>query len=152
MKKAHKGTPNQRLKAERELRTTSINLGRVAMGQENDAQAEAYLQEALEIARQIKRHRLLCEALSMWGELYLKQQQWVQASSAFGEVRDIATEVNQEFQAEASYGLARVAAAQGDSREARALGQASLHIAETIGSRLTVQVRAWLEALPPERQ
>jgi hypothetical protein len=30
--------------------------------------------------------------------------------------------------------------------------QASLHIAETIGSRLRIQVRAWLEARPAERQ
>ena len=137
----------------RELISSTLdNLGHIAMEQGNHEQAEAYLQEALEIARQIGRHRLLCGVLCSWGELYLKQRRWVEAAARFGEVRNSATGVSQEYLATAIYGLARVAAAQGESREARELGQESLRIAETIGNRLTVQVRAWLEALPPERQ
>lgn len=54
--------------------------------------------------------------------------------------------------AAAYFGLARVAAAQGDNRGAQELGQESLRIAESIGNRLAGQVRAWLEALPTEHQ
>jgi uncharacterized protein HemY len=109
--------------------------------------AEAYLQEAMEIVRQTGRHRLLCGVLYSWGELHLKQSQWVEAAARFGEVRDSASGVSQEYLAMALYGLARVAAAQGESREARELGQESLRMAESIGNRLAAQVRAWLDAL-----
>ena len=130
-----------------DISTSLVNLGRIAMGQGNHEQAEAYLQEALEIARQIGNHRLLCDVLYSWGELDLKQSRWAEAAARFGEVRDSATGVNQEYLAMAIYGLARVAAAQGESKEARELGQESLRIAESIGNRLAAQVRAWLDTL-----
>ena len=129
-----------------------LNLADVAMEQGNYAQAAAQSQEGLEIARQLGRHRLLCGALQVCGDFSLKQQQWTEAAAAFGEMRDIASGVNQEYLAVASYGLARVAAARGERREARELGQESLRIAESIGNHLAGKVRAWLEALPAEHQ
>ena len=142
----------RQLEQRNDIDTSLMNLGRVAMERGNYAQAEAYLHEALELARQIGNHRLLCEATHAWGELHLKEHRWAEATTAFNEVRDMASEVSQEYLAAAYFGLARVAAAQGDSREARALGQTSLRIAETIGNRLASQVRVWLEALPTEHQ
>ncbi len=130
-----------------DIGTSLVNLGRIATEQGNHEQAEAYLQEALEIARQIGHHRLLCGVLYSWGELHLRQRRWAEAAARFGEVRDSATGVSQEYLAMALYGLARVAAAQGESKEARELGQESLRIAESIGNRLAAQVRAWLETL-----
>ena len=106
----------------------------------------------MEIARQLGRHRLLCGALQVCGDFSLKQQQWTEAAATFCELRDIASGVNQEYLAVASYGLARVAEARGERREARELGQESLRIAESIGNHLAEKVRAWLEALPDEHQ
>ena len=106
------------------------------------------MQEALEIARQIGRHRLLCGVLHTWGELYLRQLQWTEAAAAFGELRDIASGINQEYMAVASYGLARAAAGQGNYQEAQRLGQESFQLFETMGNRMAGQVRAWLEAQP----
>ena len=123
-----------------------LNLGRLAMEQADDAQAETYLREVLQNARQLGRLRPLFEVLQYWGEFYLKRQQWSEAAAAFGEVKDIASGGNEEYLAIACFGLARVAAAQGKSEEARTLGQESLRLAETIGIRLTSQVRAWLDA------
>ena len=125
-----------------------LNLGRIALRQEDTAQAEEYLREALTIARQTGYHRNLCDALSTWGELQLHEQRWSEAATAFGEVRDLAADANPGSLALAAYGLARVAAAQGDSTAARALGQESLRRCETMGHRMTGEVRAWLEALP----
>ena len=65
------------------------------MEQGDYAQAAAQSQEGLEIARQLGRHRLLCGALQVCGDFSLKQQQWTEAAAAFGEMRDIASGVNQ---------------------------------------------------------
>ena len=123
------------------------NLSEIATERGEYSQAVTYSQEALEIVRQTGRHRLLCGVLYSWGELHLKQSQWLEAAARFGEVRDSATGVSQEYLAMAIFGLARVAAAQGESRDARELGQESLRMAEAIGNRLTGQVRAWLDTL-----
>ena len=118
-----------------------VNLGATATEQGNYAQAEVYLQEALEIARQIGRHWLLCGALHAKGDLGLKLQRFDEAASIFQEIKSITSDGNQEYQAIAYYGLARVARGQGDVREARELGQESLRLLETIGNRLAPAVR-----------
>jgi tetratricopeptide (TPR) repeat protein/transcriptional regulator with XRE-family HTH domain len=127
-----------------------VNLGGTAMEQGNYEQADAYLQEALEIARQIKRQWLLCGALHARGDLYLKLHQFEQAADAFHELRAIVSDENQEYLGVALYGLARVALAREDVQEARALGQESLRILETIRNRQVPEVRAWLNTLPVE--
>jgi hypothetical protein len=58
------------------------------------------------------------------------------------------SDANQEYLAVALYGLARVAKARGDAREARERGQESLRIFETIKNRKVPEVRAWLEGVP----
>jgi tetratricopeptide (TPR) repeat protein len=125
-----------------------VNLGATAMEQENYAQAEVYLQEALEIARQIGRHWLLCGALHAIGDLDLKLRCFDEAFSVFQEIMSITSEGNQEYQAVAYYGLARVAQGQGDIHKARELGQESLRLLESIGNRQAPEVKAWLRLLP----
>jgi tetratricopeptide (TPR) repeat protein/transcriptional regulator with XRE-family HTH domain len=126
-----------------------INLAEVTWLQGDDAQAELYLQEGAEIARQIGRPWLLCAAFHAEGELALKQHQLERAFNAFREVQRMASGGNQEYLAVALYGLAQVAKARGDTREAREQGQESLRIMEAIKNRKAPEVRAWLEGLPP---
>ena len=125
-----------------------VNLGRIALRQEDTTQAEGHLHEALLITRQTGYHRNLCDTLYTWGELQLHEQRWSEAAIAFGEMRALTADANPGYLALADYGLARVAAAQGDISAARALGHKSLRRCESSGHRMTGEVRAWLEALP----
>jgi len=125
-----------------------INLAEVTWLQGDDAQAEQYLQEGAEIARQIGRPWLLCAAFHAEGELALRQQQFERAFNAFHELQRMTSDGNQEYLAVALYGLARVAKARGDAREAQERGRESLRIFETIKNRKVPEVRAWLEGLP----
>ncbi len=124
------------------------SLGSFASEQGNYAQAKAYLQEALVLARQIANHWNLTAVLHEWGELHLKQQQLDVAETAFRETRDIASEGNVEYIAIADYSLARIAAAQGDTSQARRQGQESLALLESLGHRKASEVRTWLDTLP----
>ncbi|MFL5704917.1 MAG: tetratricopeptide repeat protein, partial [Ktedonobacteraceae bacterium] len=134
------------------LTTLLINLGGMATERKDYVQAEAYLQEALEIARQIGRHWLLCGALHAIGDLDLKLRRFDEASSIFQEIMSITSEGNQEYQAVAYYGLARVAQGQEDILKARELGQESLRLLESIGNRQAPEVKAWLHLLPFEEE
>lgn len=127
-----------------------VNLGATATEQGKYAEAEAYLQEALEIARQIGRHWLLCGALHAKGDLGLKQQRLNEAAQIFAELKSITSDGNQEYQAIAYYGLARVAQNQGDIHQARELGEKSLHLLETIGNRQAAEVKTWLAGIEPD--
>jgi len=125
-----------------------LNLGWVASERGNYDQAEDYLQQALDLARQIGYHWLLTNVFYEWGGLHLKQQQFEAAWAAFREARDIASEGNQDLHGVACYGLARVAAAQGNLDEARRQGQESLAILEAIGHYKAAEVRQWLNSEP----
>src|SRR6266851_1724479 len=135
-----------------EIASCLLNLSDLSIEQENYARAEGYLHEAAVVAQQIGRRLLLCAVPSTRGELHLKQHQWGQAEAAFREAMSIAAEGNPAYQAMACYGLARVAAGQGDHQEAQRLGRESLRLFETMGDRMASKVSAWLEALPAERQ
>jgi serine phosphatase RsbU (regulator of sigma subunit)/predicted ATPase/Tfp pilus assembly protein PilF len=128
--------------------TTLGNLGWVAGEQGNFAQAEAHLHKALLLARQIEHHWLITAVLNEWGELYLKEQRFDEAATAFGEAHTLASEGNTEYLALACYGLARIALAQGDTQEALRQGQESLSLLEEMGHSYTSEVRAWLDKLP----
>ncbi|HAG98144.1 MAG TPA: hypothetical protein DCL75_04615 [Ktedonobacter sp.] len=77
-------------------------------------------------------------------------QRFDEASSTFQEILSITSEGNQEYQAVAYYGLARVAQSQRDILKARELGQESLRLLESIGNRQAPEVKAWLHLLPFE--
>ena len=124
------------------------NLGTFASAQGNEPLARAYLEEALILARQIGNHWLLAIILYERGEFDLKQQRLEIAEIAFREARDIASEGNTEYLALASYGLARIAAAHGETLEARRQGQESLAALESMGHGKASEVRTWLDTLP----
>jgi DNA-binding CsgD family transcriptional regulator len=124
------------------------NLGWVSGEQGNYAQAETYIQEGVALARQIDHHWALSTLLNERGELHLKQQFYDAARVDFREMRDIASEGDPEYFGLACFGLARVAAAQGSTTEARQQGQESLAILEKIGHYKGTEVKQWLNTLP----
>jgi len=130
------------------ISTLLANLGIFASHQGLESRARAYLQEALVLARQIANHWLLAVILYEWGEFHLRQQRLDVAEIAFREARDIASEGNAEYLALTSYGLARIAAAQGDTSQARRQGQESLATLESMGHSKAPEVRSWLDTLP----
>jgi ATP/maltotriose-dependent transcriptional regulator MalT len=123
-------------------------LGELAMEQRNDALAKSYLREGLAIARQIGHAWFISVLLIVWGEWYLQQHQFDAASTAFEEALEQAPEGSRESMADALYGLARVALAQGKSERARQQGQESLAIFEAIGHHKAAEVRQWLNSGP----
>lgn len=124
------------------------NLGTFVGAQGNESRARAYLEEALILARQIDNHWLLAATLYERGEFDLRQQRLDDAKRAFREARDIALEGNTEYLALASYGLARVTAAHGETLEARRMGKESLATLESMGHGKASEIRSWLDALP----
>ena len=122
------------------------NLGWIASEQEMHSQAEAYFQESLALAYQIGHQWLICGTLRYLGELQLTQKQFTDANATFRKVLELATEGNQRMKGEALFGLARVADAQGDAREAQHLGEASLAVLEAIGQGQAHVVRQWLHS------
>ena len=123
------------------------NLGELATKQERYAQAEIYLQEALALARQTGRPLTICTALAAWGELHLKQRH-EEAAIRFQEMLDMTPPGQSELQAQAQYGLSRVAVMQGNLEEAHRQAEASLHLFEAIGHRRASDIRSWIEQLP----
>jgi tetratricopeptide (TPR) repeat protein/transcriptional regulator with XRE-family HTH domain len=125
------------------------DLGILARELGDDKQAETYLRESLALARQVGEAQFLCELLSEWGNLCLKIQDVSFAADAFHESLKIAQEIgNQECVAVALYGLAHVAAAQGNLAEASRQGQQSLATFEAIGHRNAATIKKWLTHLP----
>ncbi len=122
-------------------------LGNLAVRQEHYQQAADYLDEALQVARPVEDTWLLSTVLNECGELYLKQQRADDACAVFQEAFNISIGGNQDCEASALYGLARVAAARGDTAAAECQGQESLRLFEAMGNRLAGEVRAWLETL-----
>jgi tetratricopeptide (TPR) repeat protein len=123
-----------------------INLGLMIRKQGNYTQSEKYFQESLTLARQLGRHRLTSAALYEYGNLYLEKQQIQAAEATFRELLYFRREGDQEFLALAQYGLARVAAAQGNIEESQRLGEASISALEVMGHRNAKEVRDWLDS------
>lgn len=121
------------------------NLGEIALKQGQNDQAEGHLREALVLARQLAHHVLLCDVLVVWGELQLKQRHVAVAEAVFREIRGMAADGTLAYEAVACYGLARVALEREQHDQARALGQESLRIFNTIGNRKAATVEAWLQ-------
>jgi tetratricopeptide (TPR) repeat protein len=124
------------------------NLGWIASEQGNFAQAEGYFQESVSLASQVGNQWLICGTLKFLGDLQVMQKQFEAAQATFRNVLEIAEQGNQRMKAEALFGLAEVAAAQGNYIEARKQGEASLVVFETMGQGTASKVRSWLENLP----
>ncbi|MBO0790488.1 MAG: tetratricopeptide repeat protein, partial [Ktedonobacteraceae bacterium] len=111
------------------MTTHLANLGALALEQDKYDQAEIYLQEALTQVRLLHYPWLYSGVLNYWGSYQLArpEQDIELASATFRESLDIATQGGyRECRAEALYGLARTAQAQGKNTEAYQRGQESL--------------------------
>jgi tetratricopeptide (TPR) repeat protein len=108
----------------------------------------SYLQESLEIAREIGNRWLISETLNEWGKLYLAQKQLDEACTAFDQALSIACQLNgQELIADALYGLAQIAALRGDYVEAEPKGKECQAIFEAMGHMRSAEVAQWLTRL-----
>lgn len=123
-------------------------LGLACLGRGEYARAGAHLSEGLAFVRQVGLQVLEAPVLNAWGWLHLKQQAAGPAERAFGEAQEIARRGDNRYErANALYGLANIAAAQGELETARRLAGESLATLEAIGHRTRLEVRAWLEQL-----
>jgi tetratricopeptide (TPR) repeat protein len=123
------------------------NLGLVHRSCRKYDQADTRLQEAISIAREIDLPQLIATLLWEQSCLFLDTHQIEKADAALQEVLAISPEGSQDLVALAQYGLAQVAAGQGDVPLARELGETSLTALATIGHRKESEVQAWLATL-----
>lgn len=119
------------------------NLAHVAGMRGDDAQMEEYLQEALALAQHGKLPLTISRVLSKWGELKLRQQQFDIAHTYFLQSLEQVPQGELEQIAEAQFGLARIALAQGKVEEAHERAQTSLSISETINQHLAREIKHW---------
>lgn len=111
-------------------------------------QAGLLLKESLALARALGHRRLVCSILSERGELELESGHPKAASETWNEALTFARAIGSvELEAVVYYGLARAAAAIGDSSEAQKLGEAGLAIFAAIGHAQAPTVENWLKAL-----
>ena len=103
----------------------------------------------MQLARESKHRRFISLILNKWGELYLQWRKWDAALTAFIESHETARKIGvQENIAAALYGMAQVAAAQGNIAQARQQGQESWAVFASIGHIKAAEVKQWLEELP----
>jgi tetratricopeptide (TPR) repeat protein/transcriptional regulator with XRE-family HTH domain len=127
---------------------TLANLGSVARKTGNFLEAEVDLVEALELANQIGHHWITINILLELGDLYYFQQRYDSAGQKYTSAIEILPEGNQELYAQALFGLAEVAAGQGDTVTAREEGAACLELYVALGHSKIGEVQDWLEKLP----
>ncbi|HEX6482332.1 MAG TPA: tetratricopeptide repeat protein [Ktedonobacteraceae bacterium] len=124
-----------------------INLGMTTQKQGSYAQAETYLHEGLNLARQLGIPQIICNGLYESGNLFLEQQRIQAAKARFHEMSQTVPEGSQDLVAFAHYGLARVAAAEGDFRGAQDFGEVSVKALEEMGHHKAKEVRNWLNSI-----
>ena len=124
-----------------------INMGLTLRKQGNHTQAEDYFQESLLLARQLGRSEMTSHALYEYGNLCLNQQETAKAEASFHEMLDTISVGDQDLLALAQFGLARIAAIQGNFLEARKLGEVSTTTLEGMGHRTAPEVRNWLNTI-----
>jgi tetratricopeptide (TPR) repeat protein/transcriptional regulator with XRE-family HTH domain len=123
-----------------------INLGAVVQKQGNYRQAQEYLLESLALARKIGIPQITANALYEYGNLCLAQEQLVTAKTSFLEMREMVPGNSQDLIALSQYGLARIAAVQGNREEARKLGEESANMLEKIGHQGAEEIKRWLSS------
>ncbi len=120
------------------------SLGALARVREDYAQAEHYLQEGLQLVRSMHLRPLLCRTLYQWGVLSLRRGQLEVADAAFQEMLALTPEGALLEPALAHYGLAQLAASQGQIKEAHQHGEQALAALTAIKHREATRVRSWL--------
>lgn len=120
------------------------NLGVVAHKQGNYNEAEAYLKEGLILTQEIGIPQLTANILYELGNLSLSQLRIKDAEDSFNMMNTILPDECQDLIALAQYGLARVAAAQGNYPGSRKMGEACLGVLRSIGHYKAKEVEQWL--------
>jgi tetratricopeptide (TPR) repeat protein len=130
-----------------------LNMGMLATTRGAYEEAATYLQEGLQSAQALNDQKLISIGQKAWGELYYKQQQWVQAIEAFQITLKIAQRLGlPKSIGDALFGLAQVSRDQGNIDEAQRLGQESLAAFEAISHEMAAEVKAWLAKLNDESE
>jgi tetratricopeptide (TPR) repeat protein/transcriptional regulator with XRE-family HTH domain len=124
-----------------------INLGMTTQKQGNYSQAEKYLHEGLYLARQLGIPQIICNGLYEYGNLFLEQQRRQAAKACFLEMSNTVPQGSHDLLALAHYGLAQVAAAEGDIFGALKMGEVSVKALEEMGHRKAKEVRNWLNSI-----
>lgn len=124
-----------------------INLGLVTGKKGSYKQAESYLQESLTLSRQIGIPQMTAGALYELGNVLLVQNRLQEAENAFTEMLDTLPEGAIDQKAQAQYGLARIAAIQGNAQKAQQLGEKSLKDLKQIGHGNAEEVSKWLSSI-----
>lgn len=105
----------------------------------------AFLQESLEMARQLNRRYLLSAVLNAMGDYYLHVADLDAAEHVLQESRQLAREIEaQEYVALGSYGLGKVMEGRGQWGEALKLGTEAHQALQSLGSEMADEVGAWL--------
>lgn len=123
------------------------DLGSSLWHQGNYSEAESLLNESLLLARQIGRPEIMCNALNEYGNFCLIRDQISTAEKSFQEMLHVIPSDERAWYAIARYGLARVAALQGNLEMGRTLGESSLQILENTGYVHAQEIKTWLESL-----
>lgn len=124
-----------------------INLGVTSRKQGDAEQAEIFFQEGLSFAREIGRPQITAHALYEYGNFQLEQDSIEKAASAFREVYTMVPKGNQELLALTNYGLARIAAKEGNKTEALKLGKESFTVLQTMNHKNAQEVQNWLASV-----
>ena len=117
----------------------------LAMGQIQQAEETLVYANTLSIS---EKSNCFFLRLLAWGEFYLVQHYANKARDCFLHVRSKASSDDIEIQVHILYGLARVAALQGEYQEALLKGSECLAQMEKMEYWQAEEVRAWLDQLP----
>lgn len=129
------------------------NLGLVAVSRGQYKVADAHYREASSLARQGERHDTICVIYNAWGECYMAQEKWKEASRLFTEALQLAQKsLLPQQTAKSLYGLARLAAGRGNIAEARQLGTESHRLFASAGHKRASEVLWWLKELPESKE
>ena len=129
-----------------------INLTQLEVERGNYSHAQMYLEECEVEAAMLEVIRINIFVLFFRGILALPQGKFEEAKAEFDEMQRIVPQSDVELHSLLQYGLAQLAASQGQLQQARQLGEASALTLERIGHYQFQEVRRWLSSLPPLAQ
>jgi tetratricopeptide (TPR) repeat protein/transcriptional regulator with XRE-family HTH domain len=124
------------------------NLGNLAADGGDFEQGERFFLEGIDLARQMGSPAYLSEVVCDFACLCLKWGRIDAAEEALREALEVVPQGNRILIANATYGLARVAAARGERAAALELGERAALLFGEIGHSRRVEVGQWLSALP----
>ncbi len=130
------------------------NLGALERYRKRFDRADAFLQQALSIAKTMGDRWLIGETLCEVGQLYEEMDEADRALFAYKQALAVATEgedIELELVAIANYGIGRTWARSGRFDLARDYGQKSLRDFTTLMFGQANEVQAWLDTLPGQR-